>query len=65
MLFMLTAGKMDPYIKRCCATKIQSAEKLMYICKNQLGKSLCIMFDSSQSQLKVEINYIISLKHNK
>nr|XP_045582144.1 rho GTPase-activating protein 190-like isoform X10 [Procambarus clarkii] len=31
------AGKMDPYIKRCCATKIQSAEKLMYICKNQLG----------------------------
>ena len=28
---------MEPYIKRCAATKIQSAEKLMYICKNQLG----------------------------
>ncbi|VVC36948.1 Hypothetical protein CINCED_3A007446 [Cinara cedri] len=31
------AGKMDPYIKRCAASKITSAEKLMYICKNQLG----------------------------
>ncbi|XP_063220269.1 rho GTPase-activating protein 190 isoform X2 [Bacillus rossius redtenbacheri] len=30
-------GKMEPYIKRCCATKLTSAEKLMYICKNQLG----------------------------
>ncbi|XP_025830625.1 rho GTPase-activating protein 190-like isoform X2 [Agrilus planipennis] len=30
-------GKMEPYVKRCAATKIQSAEKLMYICKNQLG----------------------------
>ncbi|XP_037919567.1 rho GTPase-activating protein 190 isoform X4 [Hermetia illucens] len=30
-------GKMEPYIKRCAATKIASAEKLMYICKNQLG----------------------------
>lgn len=30
-------GKMEPYIKRCTATKIFSAEKLMYICKNQLG----------------------------
>ncbi|XP_059469346.1 rho GTPase-activating protein 190 isoform X13 [Neocloeon triangulifer] len=30
-------GKMEPYIKRCCATKLASAEKLMYICKNQLG----------------------------
>lgn len=28
---------MEPYTKRCAATKIQSAEKLMYICKNQLG----------------------------
>lgn len=28
---------MEPYVKRCAATKIQSAEKLMYICKNQLG----------------------------
>lgn len=30
-------GKMDPYLKRCTATKVFSAEKLMYICKNQLG----------------------------
>lgn len=30
-------GKMEPYVKRCTATKLQSAEKLMYICKNQLG----------------------------
>ncbi|XP_014212996.1 rho GTPase-activating protein 190 [Copidosoma floridanum] len=30
-------GKMEPYYKRCAATKITSAEKLMYICKNQLG----------------------------
>ncbi|XP_048511915.1 rho GTPase-activating protein 190 isoform X2 [Athalia rosae] len=30
-------GKMEPYAKRCAATKITSAEKLMYICKNQLG----------------------------
>ncbi|KAL5235830.1 hypothetical protein ACI65C_003240 [Semiaphis heraclei] len=29
--------KMDPYIKRCVATKIESAEKLMYICRSQLG----------------------------
>lgn len=29
---------MDPYVKRCISTKITSAEKLMYICKNQLGK---------------------------
>lgn len=29
---------MEPYAKRCSATKITSAEKLMYICKNQLGK---------------------------
>lgn len=33
----ILAGKMDPYIKRCAASKITSAEKLMYICKNQLG----------------------------
>ncbi|KAL5277723.1 RhoGAPp190 family protein [Megaselia abdita] len=30
-------GKMDNYLKRCISTKICSAEKLMYICKNQLG----------------------------
>ncbi|XP_076307081.1 LOW QUALITY PROTEIN: rho GTPase-activating protein 190-like [Tachypleus tridentatus] len=31
------SGKTDPYYKRCSAIKITSAEKLMYICKNQLG----------------------------
>lgn len=30
-------GKMDPYLKRCTAVRLQSAEKLMYVCKNQLG----------------------------
>lgn len=30
-------GKMETYVKRCASTKITSAEKLMYICKNQLG----------------------------
>lgn len=28
---------MESYTKRCTATKVVSAEKLMYICKNQLG----------------------------
>ncbi|GFX54192.1 rho GTPase-activating protein 190 [Trichonephila clavipes] len=31
------SGKTDPYYKRSSATKLTSAEKLMYICKNQLG----------------------------
>lgn len=31
------SGKTDPYYKRCSITKLTSAEKLMYICKNQLG----------------------------
>jgi len=35
-------GRMDPYHKRCCQTKVQSAEKLMYICKDQLGKKLLL-----------------------
>lgn len=30
-------GKMEPYLKRCTATRLMSAEKLMYVCKNQLG----------------------------
>lgn len=30
-------GKMESYVKRCTATRIVSAEKLMYVCKNQLG----------------------------
>ncbi|OTF82812.1 rho GTPase-activating protein 190-like protein [Euroglyphus maynei] len=32
------SGKtMEPYHKRCAALRLNSAEKLMYICKNQLG----------------------------
>lgn len=30
-------GKSEPYTKRCTNTKLLSAEKLMYICKDQLG----------------------------
>ncbi|CAH1718322.1 unnamed protein product [Chironomus riparius] len=30
-------GKMEPYFKRCAAIRVNSAEKLMYICKSQLG----------------------------
>ncbi|CAG7835441.1 unnamed protein product [Allacma fusca] len=30
-------GKMEPYVKRCASTRLFSAEKLMYICKSQLG----------------------------
>lgn len=30
-------GKMEPYMKRCAAIRVSSAEKLMYICKSQLG----------------------------
>ena len=35
------SGKPEPYYRRCAATKLQSAEKLMYICKNQLGEWHC------------------------
>ena len=31
------SGKQEPYVKRCANTRVQSSEKLMYICKNQLG----------------------------
>merc|ERR1740128_1309688 len=31
------SGKQEPYVRRCANTKLVSAEKLMYICKNQLG----------------------------
>ena len=34
------SGKSEPYVKRCASTKLVSAEKLMYICKDQLGKKL-------------------------
>lgn len=30
-------GKTEPYYRRCASTRLCSAEKLMYICKNQLG----------------------------
>ncbi|CAC5425486.1 ARHGAP5 [Mytilus coruscus] len=39
-------GRTDPYHKRCIMTKVQSAEKLMYICKDQLGMET----DSSYEQ---------------
>ncbi|XP_023343055.1 rho GTPase-activating protein 190 isoform X4 [Eurytemora carolleeae] len=31
------SGKQEPYVRRCANTRLMSAEKLMYICKNQLG----------------------------
>jgi len=31
------SGKQETYVKRCANTRVISAEKLMYICKNQLG----------------------------
>eukprot|EP00092_Neocalanus_flemingeri_P007704 GFUD01008320.1.p1 GENE.GFUD01008320.1~~GFUD01008320.1.p1 ORF type:complete len:1742 (+),score=284.79 GFUD01008320.1:752-5977(+) len=31
------SGKQEPYVRRCANTRVVSAEKLMYICKNQLG----------------------------
>ncbi|CAG2166680.1 unnamed protein product [Oppiella nova] len=31
------SGKTEPYYKRCASTRLSSAEKMMYICKNQLG----------------------------
>lgn len=37
-------GKTEPYYKRCASVKIQSAEKLMYICKNQLGECKLFQF---------------------
>lgn len=37
------SGKTDPYVKRCASTKLTSAEKLMYICKNQLGKLFLVL----------------------
>ena len=38
------SGKQEPYYKRCATLKLQSSEKLMYICKDQLGKiyTFCI-----------------------
>lgn len=37
----------DPYLKRSVGTKVQSAEKLMYICKDQLGRYI----DLEQGQI--------------
>ena len=33
-------GHFEPYVKRCSSVKVHSAEKLMYICKDQLGELL-------------------------
>ena len=33
------SGKQEPYVRRCANTRLLSAEKLMYICKNQLGEN--------------------------
>lgn len=38
---------MDPYVKRCVASKITSAEKLMYICKNQLGEFNILYYNNN------------------
>ena len=43
------SGKQEPYVRRCAGTRLNSAEKLMYICKNQLGKEepepvSCLLF---------------------
>ena len=34
------SGKAEPYVKRCANVKLNSAEKLAYICKDQLGLEL-------------------------
>ena len=36
----LRGGKTESYLKRCSQIRIQSADKLMYICRDQLGKSM-------------------------
>ena len=33
------SGKQEGYIRRCANTRLVSAEKLTYICKNQLGEA--------------------------
>ena len=37
------SGKQEPYVRRCANTRLLSAEKLMYICKNQLGDIIIII----------------------
>ena len=37
------SGKQEPYVRRCANTRLLSAEKLMYICKNQLGEIISII----------------------
>ena len=36
------SGKQESYTRRAANTRLVSAEKLMYICKNQLGQSLSL-----------------------
>lgn len=54
-------GKMEPYVKRCAASKITSAEKLMYICKNQLGMLKPLYFNKFNVLLCV--NTIMSVEN--
>ena len=42
------SGTSEPYVKRCTSTKLVSAEKLMYICKDQLGKKIEIKENTLQ-----------------
>lgn len=37
LISLIAGGKTEPYSKRCASLRLQSAEKLMYVCKNQLG----------------------------
>ncbi len=43
----------EPYVRRCANTRIVSAEKLMYICKNQLGEfdPTCTLLEKCGSHL--------------
>lgn len=47
------SGKQEPYVRRCAGTRLNSAEKLMYICKNQLGKD-------EQDSIFLSLSYIPS-----
>jgi len=57
-------GKTEPYFKRCAAVRLQSAEKLAYICKNQLGELLFRLFcvrHMAGKYLKIVIRYFRAL----
>ena len=42
------SGKQESYTRRAANTRLVSAEKLMYICKNQLGQSLSLSLSLSR-----------------